>query len=253
MSTLLPCSAQRARRIKLTAVWFAAWLAVCLLPGTAAEPGHKLRIVLVGDSTVTDEAGWGLGFKHLLNDKAECINTARGGRSSKSFIHEGLWKKALALKGDYYLIQFGHNDEPGKGTERETDAATTFTSNLCLYVEQTRAMGATPILVTSLVRRSWARGSTNQINSSLAPYVEAAKRVAAEKKVPVVDLHARSKELCEKLGKEGCLAFSPQKIVDGTNSVDTTHLNAKGGDVFARIVADELRKAVPELGRVLCE
>ena len=48
-------------------------------------------------------------------------NTAANGRSSKSFIDEGKWAAALALKGDYYLIQFGHNDEPGKGPERETD------------------------------------------------------------------------------------------------------------------------------------
>src|ERR1051326_4403179 len=87
---------------------------------------HKPVIVLVGDSTVTDTSGWGPGFKSYLNHKAECTNTAANGRSSKSFINEGRWQKALAIKGDYYLIQFGHNDEHGKGPERETDANTTY-------------------------------------------------------------------------------------------------------------------------------
>src|SRR2546427_107849 len=91
---------------------------------SAPSPNHKPLIVLVGDSTVTDTSGWGLGFKRQLNENAGCTNTAANGRSSKSFINEGRWKQALALKGDYYLIQFGHNDEHGKGPERETDANT---------------------------------------------------------------------------------------------------------------------------------
>jgi hypothetical protein len=65
---------------------------------------HKVRIALVGDSTVTDKAGWELGFKQLLTDQAECLNTAQGGRSSMSFMREGRWTNALALKGDNYFI-----------------------------------------------------------------------------------------------------------------------------------------------------
>jgi pectinesterase len=81
--------------------------------------------------------------------------------------------------------------------------------------------------------------------------VEAVKKLAAEKNVPLLDLHARSKELCEKMGREGCLTFSPVKVVDGTNVVDNTHLNARGSVLFARIVVGELRKAVPELAPCL--
>jgi hypothetical protein len=69
----------------------------------------KLKIVLVGDSTVTDSTGWGLGFKQFLTEGAECINTAQGGRSSESFRREGRWTNALALKGDYYLIHYETN------------------------------------------------------------------------------------------------------------------------------------------------
>ena len=118
----------------------------------AAKPPH---IVLVGDSTVTDFEGWGLGFRQFVAEGAMISNAAQNGRSSKSYRDEGLWAKALALKGDYYLIQFGHNDEPGKGLARETDAATTYAQNMARYVDDVRAIGAIPILVTSLVRRNF--------------------------------------------------------------------------------------------------
>src|SRR5215468_2938711 len=101
----------------------------------ALSATHKPLIVLVGDSTVTDTSGWGLGFKRYLNDNATCTNMAANGRSSKSFINEGRWKQALAIKGDYYLIQFGHNDEHGKGPERETDANTSYHDFMARYVD----------------------------------------------------------------------------------------------------------------------
>ena len=204
----------------------------------------KIKIILVGDSTVTDKAGWGLGFKQLLTDRAECSNTASGGRSSMSFINEGKWKAALALKGDYYLIQFGHNDEPGKGPDRETQPDTTYREYMTRYVEEARAIGAKPVLVTSLVRRQWNTSGDGKITSSLVPYVEAVKKIAAEKNVPLIDLHASSKELCEQLGREKCNELSPLKE---TNTVDNTHLNAKGSVVFAKLVVQDLITAVPEL------
>ena len=208
-----------------------------------SEPDRKIRIVLVGDSTVTEKQGWGVGFKQFLTDRAECINTAAGGRSSKSFINEGRWAKALELKGDYYLIQFGHNDEPGKA-ERSTEPNTTYRKFMTQYIDEARAIGAKPVLVTSLVRRQWDKSGSGKINSSLTPYVEVVKQIAKEKNVPLVDLHARSKELCEQLGKEKCLEFSPIK---DNNQSDNTHLNAKGSPMFARLVVEELVRAVPKL------
>src|SRR3989442_5145913 len=83
-------------------------------PVKSFTPGH-VHIVLVGDSTVTDNAGWGKGFANAMKDDVEVINLSKGGRSSSSFIKEGSWKKALDLKPDYVLIQFGHNDQPGHG------------------------------------------------------------------------------------------------------------------------------------------
>jgi pectinesterase len=239
------------------ALWQMALAALCataftVTAETGAPPGAtKLKLILVGDSTVTDNAGWGLGFKQFLTDGAECINTAQGGRSSESFRREGRWTNALALKGDYYLIQFGHNNEPGK-PGRSTDMPT-FVSNLASYVEEARAIGAKPVLVTPLTRRQWDKEHPGKIKSSLAPYAVEVRKLAAEKKVPLVDLQVRSIELCESLGPEKCLEFSPPKVVSGTNTggFDGTHLNAQGYVLFARLVVDELRKAAPELAPVL--
>jgi pectinesterase len=117
----------------------------------APAAGHQIKIVLVGDSTVTDNAGWGLGFKQFLTEGTECINTAQGGRSSESFMREGRWTNALALQADYYLIQFGHNNQPGK-PGRSTDMPT-FVANMKQYVDDARAIGAKPVLVTPMTRR----------------------------------------------------------------------------------------------------
>jgi pectinesterase len=228
------------------------WLLIGGNPLRAADatPAHKIKIILVGDSTVQDSSGWGLGFKQFLDtNKVELINTARGGRSSMSFMLEGRWTNALALKGDYYLIQFGHNNEPGK-PGRSTDMAT-FVANMTQYVDDALAIGAKPILVTPLTRRQWDKENPGKIKSSLEPYAAEVRKIAAEKKTPLVDLHARSIELVESLGREKCFEFSPIKTVDGTNTFDGTHLKPNGSVMFARLVVDELRKNVPELAPVL--
>jgi lysophospholipase L1-like esterase len=211
--------------------------------------GHRIKIILVGDSTVTDQAGWGLGFKQFVNDQAKVVNVSQGGRSSLSFMQEGRWTNALALKGDYYLIQFGHNNEPGK-PGRSTDMPT-FVANMKQYVDDARAIGAIPVLVTPLVRRQWDKADPGRIKSSLAPYAEEVRKIAAEKNVPLVELHDRSKELCESLGREKCYEFSPLKMVDGTNAYDGTHLKANGSVMIARLVVAELRRNVPALAPVL--
>src|SRR3954466_643685 len=142
---------------RMAVAWFGAatfiFTAGNAVPNDAQSNPPAIRIVLVGDSTVAEQSGWGPGFRRLAKEGVEVVNVAANGRSSKSFIDEGLWSKALAAKGQYYLIQFGHNDEPGKGVERETDPKTTFRMYVTRYVDEARAIGAKPILVTSLVRR----------------------------------------------------------------------------------------------------
>ena len=236
--------------LRLSLIFVSAILLLAT-PTQSDAADKKIKIILIGDSTMTDNTGWGLGFRQFIDtNKVELINASRGGRSSMSYMKEGRWSNALALKGDYYLIQFGHNNEPGK-PGRSTDMAT-FVSNMTQYVEDTRAIGAKPILVTPMTRRQWANGSTNKIDSSLAPYAAEVRKIAAAKKVPLVELHDRSKELCESLGRDKCWElFSPTKTVNGTNTFDNTHLRGPGHVMFAQLVVNELRKKVPKLKRDL--
>lgn len=221
-----------------------------VLFGSGGMAADSVHVVLVGDSTVTDHSGWGIGFRQFAGESLKLTNLAQGGRSSKSFRDEGHWEKALAAKGDYYLIQFGHNDQPGKGPERETDPATTFPENLGRYVDEVRAIGAVPVLVTSLVRRNFSPSDPMRLHDTLAPWAEAARRVARVKDVPLVDLHARSFAYCESLGPAATGRFN---FPDSTGKNDTTHLDARGKVPFARLVVEELRRVVPALAPHLRE
>jgi lysophospholipase L1-like esterase len=217
---------------------------------TAPPAEHKLKVILVGDSTVAEKSGWGTAFGKLLGPDVECINSARGGQSTKSFLDQGLFKKALEQKPDWVLIQFGHNDQPGKGPNRETDPETTYRANLLRFVEEARAAGAKPVLVTSMVRRVF-QPDKQHLRVDLEPYVAAMKKVAEEKQVPLVELHERSKELVEKLGPAGVAPMEPEGKTPGTH--DGTHLTEKGGEMIAPLVAGELRKVAPELASHLAK
>src|SRR4051812_11172282 len=102
---------------------------VLLLLLCAPASHAAVKVVLVGDSTVNDGGGWGPGFRGSFSG-ISVVNLALNGRSSLSFRAEGAWAKALEEKPAYILIQFGHNDVPGKGPDRETDAKTTYRENL---------------------------------------------------------------------------------------------------------------------------
>jgi pectinesterase len=111
------------------------------------------------------------------------------------------------------------------------------------YIDDARAIGATPILITSLVRRIYNENGT--IRTTQTPYVEAVRALAAEKRVPIVDLHAITLADAEQAGDDVWAYLSPR---DDKGQVDRTHLNAKGGDVVGRMVAEALLTAAPELG-----
>jgi lysophospholipase L1-like esterase len=221
------------------------------------------RIVLVGDSTVASGTGWGDGFAKLLSPEVRCVNLGRGGRSSKSYRDEGHWKKALEAKPTWVLIQFGHNDQPGKGPERETDPKTTYRENLVRYIAEARAAGAKPVLVTSLTRRNFnpqgkidpthlqagLDGKGAPFPDALNGYVEATRLVAAEQKVPLIDLNARSIEQMNQLGPEAAVAFDAK--TKDPSKPDRTHLSPKGAKETAKLVAAEIRKNAPELAKAL--
>ncbi|MGB7158375.1 MAG: rhamnogalacturonan acetylesterase [Tepidisphaeraceae bacterium] len=213
---------------------------ILLLAVLAPSASAKVRITLAGDSTVTEKAGWGAGFATLLADDVELINLSRGGRSSRTFRDDRCWDKVLATKADYVLIQFGHNDE--SGTSRSTDRETEFPKYMRQYVDEARAAGMKPILVTPLVRRQFKEDG--KIHSSLLRHAEIVREIAKEMNVPLVELHDRSLAVCNALGKNTCTALLS---VTKPGGFDGTHLTPVGSMLMGAIVADELKRAVPNL------
>jgi len=203
----------------------------------------KTRIVLVGDSTVNDQGGWGPGFRASFGPDVEVVNLALNGRSSKRFRDEGAWAPAVSARPDYILIQFGHNDVPGKGADRETDAQTTYRANLIRYIDDARAAGAVPVLVTSIVRRNFGPDGKFRPDS-LVPYVAAVRAVAAEKKTPLMDLYELTRAQAERLGPDGCGDIN---AVTKDGKPDTTHLGPVGRHDIGVMAAREFVRAVPAM------
>lgn len=207
---------------------------------------RPIKIAMIGDSTMASYpkppddrpslTGWGQVFELSFSDKVKVSNHAKSGRSSKSFLLEGLWEPVLREKPDFVFIQFGHNDQPGKG-DRATDPNGDFQDNLRRYIDEARAAGAQTVLVTPVARRIFNNGKAT---TTLTPYADAMQKVAAEKKVPLVDLHAASLELFNKLGDTGSTDL-------GASASDRTHFSRKGALEIAKLVARRLPQDVPEL------
>ncbi len=220
-------------------VFFLALTAIC---GTARA--GQLTIVIIGDSTVCNypaespSRGWGQFIAERFSDKVRVANHAASGRSTKTFIAEGRWKRALAEKPDFVLIQFGHNDSHGQAKPESTDAATDYRDFLRRYVDESHAENATPIFITPMHRRNF--NDDGSLKDILQPYADAMKAVAAEKKVAVIDLHTLSGALFRELGKDRCpeLSNAPK---------DFTHFNEKGARAMAELVMKELPGTDPRL------
>jgi quinoprotein glucose dehydrogenase len=232
-----------------------------------ALPPAAVRIILVGDSTIAVKSGWGPGFCADVASEVTCVNMAKGGRSSSSYRAEGSWDKVMdelkrnsEFQSTYVLIQFGHNDQPGK-PGRSTDLATEFPANLRRYVEEVKSTGAMPVLITPLTRRAFRSG---KLENSLEPWADATRKIGVEQGIPVLELNADSVAAVEKMGpaEANTLAMGPpptavaQSASSGDSvavpkatgaDFDYTHLGAKGSAFFARMVAGELVQAVPDL------
>jgi lysophospholipase L1-like esterase len=224
-------------------------VACCLLLPACGLPDRQktaapLKIVIVGDSTVANypttvpDRGWGQFIGEYFDDSVTVVNLARNGRSTKTFISEGLWQKALLERPNYVLIQFGHNDSHAPDRPEATSAATTFRDYLRQYIDESRAAGAVPILITPVQRRTY--GPDGRLDNSLLPYAEAMKAVAREKNVSLIDLNASSGRLYERLGSKANAAVS-------RNGTDTTHFNERGARWMAQLVMRDLLIAKPEL------
>ncbi|HEY1174011.1 MAG TPA: GDSL-type esterase/lipase family protein [Verrucomicrobiae bacterium] len=222
--------------------FLAALLAAVFFIATAGAA--PVKVAILGDSTVSEYPtnsiirGWGHYVQSWFNDSLQVTNVALSGRSSKSFITEGHWEKTKAIRPDIVIIQFGHNDSHAKTEPKATDAATDYRDYLHRYINEARAFGAQVVLVTPMHRRTFnADGSLNDI---LKPYAEAMKIVAADKKVPLVDLHTASGKLFAKLGDAGSADLS-------NAPGDRTHFSAKGARAMAELVMQELPQALPTL------
>ena len=213
-----------------------------LLFASSTPAQTPLRLVIAGDSTVaeypatTPQRGWGQYIQGYFTDSVQVTNLAKGGRSTKTFFNEGLWAKALALKPDVVLIQFGHNDSHDPKNPEATNAATDYPNYLRQFVDEARAAGALPILITPVQRRTKV--------DTLVPYAEAMRKVAAEKQVALIDLHASSGKLYRDLGEAGAAELA-------ANSTDGTHFNEKGARAIAALVIKELLDLDPRLKKEL--
>lgn len=221
---------------------------------TACSNKPEMRIHTVGDSTMadyeevtTEKRGWGEMLCHFVNDDAKVINYARGGRSTRSFYEEGLWKNVLDSieSGDYVLIQFAHNDEKdgGKDGDRGTQPWGSYQEYLRKYIDEAKGKGGKPVLVAPVVRcyfeggKISAKGRHNlgAEGDTKLDYVAAMKSVAEEKGVPFIDMTTRTREIVEALGQNDAKKYI---YVKG----DNTHTQANGAIIFAQATVRELIK-----------
>ena len=158
---------------------FLIFIGVILAIACSMPANKKIKIFLAGDSTIAiketkayPETGWGMPFVHFWDSTVRIENRAKNGRSTKTFISEGLWQKLYddLEKGDYVFIQFGHNDESKEKGERYA-SPDTFKMNLTRFIKDTRMKGAIPVLITPVSRRKFdAQGlalPTHEIYSAL--------------------------------------------------------------------------------------
>lgn len=224
-----------------------------------------IRVILVGDSTMAPRSGYGDALCQRFQGNVSCINLARGGRSSGSFRAEGLWSNVQNLlragghySATYVLIQFGHNDQPGK-PGRSTDLLTEFPLNMATYVKDVKELGGTPVLVTPLTRRTFHAGV---LENNLQPWADAIKKISGEQQVALLDLNADSYAAVQAMGQDEAdtlaMAPAPEKTAESdavdVNKVeragaaktdfDRTHLGIKGAAFFSAMVAQELKQTI---------
>ncbi len=219
----------------------------------AVPPPAGPTLHLVGDSTMANkkdpgypERGWGQPFRAFVPASMRLVNHAVNGRSTKSIRDTGAWQTMLnQLKsGDWVVIEFGHNDEKQHDPALYADAATAYPANLRRFVAEVRAQGANPVLATPVCRRDWAPDGT--LRDTHGAYLAAVKQVAAEEKVPLLDLEAVTRKLLVQLGPEASqklfLVYAPgEHPAFPAGKTDNTHYNEEGARRVAALVAAEMR------------
>lgn len=254
-------------------------LLVCMLLLSSFTTERKVKIFMIGDSTMANkdisggglERGWGMMLKNFFTDDVIIDNHAKNGRSSKSFISEGLWRKVCEQikPGDYVFIQFGHNDEK-QDTARHTEPGTTFDANLRMFVNDTKMRGGIPVLFNSVVRRTFTASKTavedddKRDNSSASliegdtlvdthgAYLISPRKVANETETVFIDANKITHDLEQGLGPAGSkklhMCYEPGEVPSLPNGrQDNTHYNVYGAYTVAGLLADAVVEKIPAL------
>jgi lysophospholipase L1-like esterase len=212
------------------------------------KPIHETTLYLAGDSTVVDQdiepwAAWGQMLPRFLRPGVVVANHAESGETIKSFVAEQRLAKVLSLiqPGDYLFLQFGHNDQKPNAVPLDE-----YRKLLVEYIEKARAKGATPVLVTSMNRRTF--DDQGKITNSLDGYPDAMRDVASAQHAALIDLNAMSKTLFEAMGPEGAtkafMHYPANAFPNQTQAIsDDTHFNKYGAYELARCVALGIRAA----------
>jgi len=213
-----------------------------------------VTVFLAGDSTVTDQVfepwtTWGQMLPRFFGPGVAVADYAQSGLTLTTFEHQRRLDKILSImkKGDYLFIQFGHNDQkdkaPGSGPY------TTYEANLKRYVDEAKAKGGLPVIVTPMERRRWVG---TQPQPTLADFAAAGRQVAAAEGVPLIDLNAMSLKFYTAMGPaDSTKAFVhyPANTFPGQAKElkDDTHHNGYGGYELARCVVEGIKANVPAL------
>lgn len=220
----------------------------------AFSPGPAVTIFLAGDSTMAaklpekrPETGWGemLGA-HFVDGKVRIDNRAMNGRSTKTFISEGRWQAILddIKSGDLVFVQFGHNDSAKEKGDRYTPPDD-YKKNLIKFVDDVRAKGGKPVLLTPVVRRRFDK--EGKFYDTHGEYPAIVRTVAHEYEVPLIDMQKMSEKVIVSYGVEGSralfLQLKPGENANYPNGVDdNTHFNPKGAEEMAKLAVAGIRQ-----------
>ena len=217
--------------------------------------GEKIQIWLIGDSTVCDQpldrapvTGWGTPFANYFDPSVTINNRARGGRSTRTFISEGLWQKvADSLKeGDYVLMQFGHNDEAKEPQYKDRyTPVPDYKTNLTRFITETRAHKAIPILVTPVTRMRFDKAGN--VMETHKEYSAAVWETGKTSNTPVIDLDFMSRQLLQQFRQDNAKFLfmyvdSLQNPHYPNGRKDWTHFNEYGARRMAELVLSEIKK-----------
>jgi len=188
----------------------------------------------------------------MLCHGTRLINHAQNGRSSKSFLSEGLWESLVSqLKnGDVVLIQFGHNDQKISDESLYVAARDGYEKNLQGFIKDVRAKGAVPILLTSIARRTF--DSQGKLQSTLGEYPAIVRKMADQMTVKLVDLNTITRNLLVAMGpvtsRDWFVHLAPgvsKNYPQGKQ--DDTHLSPLGAREIASWVSIELSNVLPDV------